>query len=59
MQQRLSWRSLEGAHPTMTPVAAAKKGHHDDPHAFLATIGEDKKFVLFPKKQTICARGYR
>lgn len=24
----------------MTPVAATKKGHHSDPHACLATIGE-------------------
>jgi hypothetical protein len=27
------------------------------PNAFLATIGEGKKFVLFPKKQTIFAQG--
>jgi CRP-like cAMP-binding protein len=28
-----------------------------DPHAFLATIGEGRKFVFFPKRQTIFAQG--
>ena len=28
-----------------------------DPNAFLATIGEGRKFVFFPKKQTIFAQG--
>jgi CRP/FNR family cyclic AMP-dependent transcriptional regulator len=28
-----------------------------DPQAFLASIGEGRKFVLFPKKQTIFTRG--
>ena len=31
----------------MGPRAAAKKGRDFDPHAFLATIGEGRKFVLF------------
>jgi CRP/FNR family transcriptional regulator, cyclic AMP receptor protein len=41
----------------MGPSAAAKKGRNFDPLAFLATIGEGRKFVLFPKKQTIFAQG--
>jgi len=41
----------------MGPRAAAKKGRDFDPLAFLATIGEGRKFVLFPKKQTIFAQG--
>ena len=42
---------------TMRPRAAAKKRRDFDPHAFLATIGEGRKFVLFPKKQRIFAQG--
>jgi CRP/FNR family transcriptional regulator, cyclic AMP receptor protein len=41
----------------MSPRAAAKKRRDLDPHAFLATIGEGRKFVLFPKNQTIFAQG--
>ena len=41
----------------MGPRAAAKKGRDFDPHAFLATIGEGRKFVLFPRKQTIFTQG--
>src|SRR5450756_1548651 len=41
----------------MGPRAAAKKGRDFDPGAFLATIGEGRKFVLFPKKQGIFAQG--
>ncbi len=41
----------------MTPNAAANKRSDFDPQAFLATIGEGRKFVLFPKKQTIFAQG--
>jgi CRP/FNR family transcriptional regulator, cyclic AMP receptor protein len=48
--------SLEG-HTTMTPVVVAKKTRDFDPHAFLATIGEGRKSVTFPKKQTIFAQG--
>ena len=43
--------------PTMTPVAAAKKKRHFDLHAFVATIGEGRKRVLFRKKQGIFAQG--
>ena len=41
----------------MCPRAAAKKRRDFDPLAFLATIGESRKFVLFPKKQIIFAQG--
>jgi CRP/FNR family cyclic AMP-dependent transcriptional regulator len=41
----------------MTPKAMAKKKRDFDPHAFLAIIGEGRKFLLFPKKQTIFAQG--
>jgi len=41
----------------LTPVTAAKNKHDFDPHVFLATIGESRKFVLFPKKQTIFTQG--
>jgi CRP-like cAMP-binding protein len=37
--------------------AAAKKRRDFDPQAFLASIGEGRKFVLFPKKQTIFTQG--
>jgi CRP-like cAMP-binding protein len=36
---------------------AAKKRRDFDPHAFLATIGEGRKFVLFPRKHGIFAQG--
>ena len=35
----------------------SKKKRDFDPHAFLATIGEGRKLVLFPKKQTIFTQG--
>jgi CRP/FNR family transcriptional regulator, cyclic AMP receptor protein len=41
----------------MSPRAAAKKKRDFDPHAFLATIGEGRKFMLFPKKQGIFVQG--
>ena len=50
-------RSREGEHPTMTPKATAKKKREFDPHAFLATIGEGRKSVLFRRKQGIFAQG--
>ena len=36
---------------------SAKKKRDFDLKAFLATIGEGRKFVLVPKKQTIFAQG--
>ncbi|MGA9860746.1 MAG: Crp/Fnr family transcriptional regulator [Terriglobales bacterium] len=41
----------------MCPRPAAKKRRDFDPLAFLATIGEGRKFVLFSKKQIIFAQG--
>ncbi len=41
----------------MGPRAAAKKRRDFDPHAFLATIGEGRKSVLFERKQGIFAQG--
>ena len=41
----------------MTPATSSKKTRDFDPHAFLATIGEGRRFVLFKKKQRIFAQG--
>jgi CRP-like cAMP-binding protein len=41
----------------MGPRAAVKKTRDFAPHAFLDTIGEGRKIVSFPKKQTIFAQG--
>jgi CRP-like cAMP-binding protein len=52
------------SHPTFqvessatVPSVAAKKRRAFDPHSFLETIGQGRKFVLFPKGQTIFAQG--
>ena len=41
----------------MAPTAPAKKKGDFDPQKFLATIGEGRKVVTFPRKQTIFAQG--
>jgi CRP-like cAMP-binding protein len=41
---------------TIPPVQALVSGVFD-PHAFLATIGEGRKIVFFPRKQAIFAQG--
>jgi CRP-like cAMP-binding protein len=41
----------------MGSPAAAKKRRDFDPHAFLATIGEGRKIVSFPTRQTIFTQG--
>jgi CRP-like cAMP-binding protein len=41
----------------ISPSVAAPRRRDFDPYAFLATIGEGRKLVLFPKKQTIFAQG--
>ena len=41
----------------MTLIAAPKKRRDFDPKNFLATIGEGRKAMLFPKKQTIFTQG--
>ena len=41
----------------MAFVASAKKKRDFDPKNYLATIGESRKAMLFPKKETIFAQG--
>src|SRR5438309_11397917 len=41
----------------MAPASTARSKSAFDPGAFLVTIGEATKPVLFPKKQTIFAQG--
>ena len=41
----------------MAPTVPAKKERDFDPKKFLATIGEGRKVVAFPKKQTIFTQG--
>jgi CRP/FNR family cyclic AMP-dependent transcriptional regulator len=41
----------------MRPALAAKKNDGFDPNTFLATIGEGRKILSVPKKQTIFAQG--
>jgi CRP/FNR family transcriptional regulator, cyclic AMP receptor protein len=50
---RISQRTRNSARPRR----ASRNGRKFDPHAFLATIGEGRKAVLFPKKHTIFAQG--
>jgi CRP/FNR family cyclic AMP-dependent transcriptional regulator len=41
----------------MAPTVPAKNKRDFDPKKFLATIGEGRKVVVFPKKQTIFTQG--
>jgi CRP/FNR family cyclic AMP-dependent transcriptional regulator len=41
----------------MSSAAATKKKRAFDPHDFLATIGDGRKILAVPKKQTIFAQG--
>ena len=41
----------------MAPTASAAKKRDFDPKKFLATIGDGRKVVAFPKKQIIFAQG--
>jgi CRP/FNR family transcriptional regulator, cyclic AMP receptor protein len=50
---RISPRTRNSARPRR----ASKNDREFDPHAFLATIGEGRKAMLFPKKHTIFAQG--
>src|SRR6266851_3678095 len=66
-QQNGASRRSKVAHQTIVPIVqtepgaaglvAAKKRRRFDPHAFLATIGEGRKSVLFPRKREIFAQG--
>ena len=49
--------TLQTTRSATSPSGAAKKRREFDPHAFLATIGEGRKLVLFQKKQTIFSQG--
>jgi CRP-like cAMP-binding protein len=39
------------------PIVLAKKKRDFDPKKFIATIGDGRKVVAFPKKQTIFTQG--
>src|SRR6202023_238313 len=41
----------------MVPTVLAKKKRDFDPKKFLATIGEGRRVVAFPQKQTIFTQG--
>ena len=41
----------------MSSAPTARKSREFDPEALLATIGEGRKAMLFPKKRTIFAQG--
>src|SRR5579864_6180036 len=51
--ERKSRRTRNSTRPPPTP----KNGPKFDPQVFLDTIGEGRKALLFPKKQTIFAQG--
>jgi hypothetical protein len=44
-----------GRSPTVPTAAKARREF--DPQAFLATISEGRKLVIFPRRQTIFAQG--
>jgi CRP/FNR family cyclic AMP-dependent transcriptional regulator len=43
--------------PMRAPTVLSQKKHDFDPKKFLATIGEGRKVVTFPKRQTIFTQG--
>jgi CRP/FNR family transcriptional regulator, cyclic AMP receptor protein len=49
--------TLQTTRSVTSPSVATKKRRDFDPHAFLATIGEGRKLVLFQPKQTIFSQG--
>jgi CRP/FNR family cyclic AMP-dependent transcriptional regulator len=49
--------TLQAERNAIRPSVAAERRRDFDPRAFLATIGEGRKFLLFQKKQTIFAQG--
>jgi len=52
--------TLQTARNVIGPRLVPKKRRDFNPHAFLATIGEGRKSVLFQRKQGIFTpRGYR
>src|ERR1700721_4137327 len=52
-----SGRISHKARNSARPRRAAKNGRKFDPQAFLATLGEGRKPMLFLKKQTIFTQG--
>jgi CRP/FNR family transcriptional regulator, cyclic AMP receptor protein len=50
---RISPRTVNSSRPHL----GSKSDREFDPNAFLATIGEGRKAILFPKKHTIFAQG--
>jgi CRP/FNR family cyclic AMP-dependent transcriptional regulator len=57
VRQASIYPSVQTARNAIGPKPVANKKRDFDPHAFLATIGEGRKFVLFQKKQRIFAQG--
>jgi CRP/FNR family transcriptional regulator, cyclic AMP receptor protein len=49
--------ALRPAHNATRPSLVAESKYDFDPHAFLATIGEGRKVLAFPKRQAIFAQG--
>src|SRR5579864_7328554 len=49
--------ALQTKRSAISPSVAARKRDGFDPHAFLATIGDGRKSVLFHGKQGIFAQG--
>ncbi len=50
-------RISEGVRTSAIPRRASKSSREFDAQSFLATIGEGRKAMLFPKKHTIFAQG--
>jgi CRP/FNR family cyclic AMP-dependent transcriptional regulator len=55
--QTLITPTFQTQRSAMAPGVVAKKRHNFDPHAFLATIGEGRRSVLFQRKRRIFAQG--
>jgi CRP-like cAMP-binding protein len=49
--------ALQTARNDLVPSLLAKEKVNFDPHAFLSTIGEGRKSLLFQRKQGIFAQG--
>jgi CRP/FNR family cyclic AMP-dependent transcriptional regulator len=56
-RQTPSDRKSQRTENSSRPRLDSKRNREFDPQAFLATIGEGRKALLFPKKQTIFAQG--
>jgi CRP-like cAMP-binding protein len=56
-RQTLIGPTVQTSRSAINPSVAAKKRRNFDPHAFLATIGEGRKSVLFKRKQEVFAQG--